>query len=107
VGVLLDAVEESLHDVALRVLRGSQGPCAHALVAAHDARDRHHALHVGREEIVSRGLAAALRGEVDHRLVAHVGGHAPELAQPRGVGNGLDVEDEDRRHDEGNTPVER
>jgi hypothetical protein len=105
--VFLDAIEEALHDRGLGLLRAAQRPDAEAVVAPQRAGDGHHALHVGGEELAAGGLAAALCHEVDDGLLAHARVEAPDAAQPVDVGNGLDVEDEDRRHQAGNTPVDR
>ena len=97
-GVLLDAVEKALHDVALDVLRRSQRPHAYAVVAAQRARDGHDTLQVMGQEIAAGGLAAALRGEVNDSRFAHLGAERPNPPQAIDVGDRLDVEYQDGRH---------
>ena len=105
---LLDAIEEALDDLAFALLRLSQGPHAQILAGAQDAGDDGDTLEIVREKIAAVLCPPLLEGHFRDFAVGQSRIKIVQTPQPRHVGNGFDVEDEDRFHDHaGNTPVDR
>ena len=76
---------------------------------AQRAGDRDDALIVERHEVAARLRAPPLRIPGEHGVVRERRRYVVGAAQPREIRDGLDVENEDRRHRRyaGKTPVER
>ncbi len=102
----LDAVEEALDDLALPRFGLGQRAHQELLGVAQHVGDDHHALQVQRQEIAAVPGALLLEGELGDLAVGQFAIELVQDAQPGDVGNGLDVEDQHRRH-AGNTPVDR
>ena len=83
------------------------------VAVAQRAGDGDDALQVQRQEIAAGRRAALLQRPVEDVGVGQARRQSVDAAQPGDVGDGLDVEDEDRRHaperraSAGKTPVDR
>jgi hypothetical protein len=96
--VLLDPVEETLDDLAFSLPRAADRPHPENLRIAQRARDRDHAVQMQRQEIVADRLSSQLKGHGGHIGVRDCGIDRVQLAQPRHIRHGFDVESESRCH---------
>src|SRR4029453_17648654 len=120
--VTLEAIEEAANELRLGVALLADGPHAKRCALAKRAADRDNPLQVDRREIAAGGSAALVPEPRQHLGIGHACRDVVDAPDAIHVGDGLDVEDEDRCHamrwptrrgrrvlspQAGNTPVDR
>src|SRR4029079_19808062 len=95
--VLVDAVEEALDQLAL-ILSGQRKHPERALALLQHAGNDDDAMEMQWQEIVAGRLATQLESHLGDLAVGNALVEVVETPQSGDIGNGLDVENDNRRH---------
>src|SRR5215831_1086866 len=96
--VLPYPVEEALDERALAVRLGSDGPHAEGVAVAQRTRDGNHTMQVQRQKVSAARLPAQRKRHLGDLGIRQPAVESMETAQAGDVGNGFDIESQNRGH---------